>query len=608
MPTPKYGRTVTQPNVGLVFDRPPIAIPEKGLRDGNNFRVKNGVLESRNMGWERFAPTVILNGAVGLIDNFFPRNLGEKLIFGTATDLYLFDPGPETVTYLNARYNTGTASASGTAVTGVGTSWTANVRANDQIHFGDANQNSTSATWYTIQSVNSNTSITLTASAGTIANGVYTIRKRYADTTVTHWAVDTFLNDGTTGDDLWFATNGIDPVVTWNGSDATVTNHPELGFICYTLSTYSNMMIYGNITQAGDNLLSTIINSDIGLPLNAGATGTGLSEQFVAHSNSDGIINLVPMGDYLIIYSERTIVPTQFVGDPLIFTFRVALSGVGPIGGDAIADFGDFHEFVASDAGYTFDGVALSETNSHVWREILRQADPNRRRESFAHFDEENGDLIWAIPSNSDPGAGEPGQPSTVAWNEHYLEVASDPTFDGTPFSKRDFLFTTTGFYQRNTGLTWDEITEQWQNFNFAWNDQFFQNAFPLNLAGGVDGTLWVLNQTQTGDGEPLPSFVRTGRWPLTTGRERDLLTRVYPFVQRQPYNIEVGLYMGDFLSAEPDAKGTQNYDQTQVETQNHFVTFYRRGRVMELTFGSSLGEPWALEGWTYDKIDGGKR
>lgn len=604
----KYGRAVLQPNIGLVFDRPPIAIPQKGLRDGLNFRIKNGIIESRNLGWERFAPDVTLNGPVALIDNFFPRNLGEKLIFATATDIYLFDDATLSVTYLNAIYATGTASASGTAVTGTGTSWSANVRANDQIHFGSATQNDPDAVWYTIQSVNSNTSITLTGSAGTIADGVYTIRKRYSDTTVGHWAVDTFLNDGTTGDDLWFATNGIDPVVTWNGSDATVTNHPELGFICYTLATYSNMMIYGNITQSGDNLLTSIINSDVGLPLHAGSTGTGLSEQFVAHSNSDGILNLIPMGDYLIIYCERTIVPTQFVGDPLVFTFRVALSGVGPISGDAIADFGDFHEFVASDAGYTFDGVTLSETNSHVWREILRQADPNRRREAFAHFDEENGDLIWVIPSNSDPGAGQSGQPASTAWNEHYLETASDPNFDGTPFSKRDFIFTCTGFYQRNVGLAWSEVVEQWQNFNFAWNDQFFQNAFPLNIAGGVDGTLWILNQTQTAAGEPLPSFVRTGRWALNTGRERDLLTRVYPFLRTQPFLLDIGLYMTDFLSAEPVAKGTQQYDATQTSTEPHFVTFYRRGRFMELTFGSPAGEPWALEGWDYDKIDGGRR
>jgi hypothetical protein len=824
---------VLAPNYGLVFNQPPIKIPKRALRDGLNFRVKNGTLDATNLGWEKFSENWTLNGPVRLIDNFFPRGQDEKLIFATHTDIYLYDDSTDTVVFLTPSYSTGTASVSGTAVTGVGTNWDPDIDANDEIVFGVANytgQNPTGndsftkvllhmdgtdasttftdsniggsahtwtaagnaqidtaqsvfggasglfdgtgdwistpdhadfnlgtsnfsidfrfrmgggdgagiyfagqtdagaltaagssfyilrntdgtilaalsdgtafttistvsayttavntgwhhleftrsgsniyllidgvqaattaftgtvpnvatvlsigsrnnssgpfngwidefrlsvgvarhaaaftvptemylSAWLEIMTITNDTSITLTSSAGVAVAGPYTIRRLFSDAAFINWSYDTFVNDGTSGDDLWFATNGIEDVVTWNGTDATVTLHPELGFTCTTLSTYSNMMIYGNITQSGELLPSSIINSDVGLPLNAGSTGTGLSEQFVTHSGTDEILNMIPIGDYLVVYAERTIIPIQFVGDPLIFLFRVAISGIGLISSNAIGDFGDFHEFAGADAGYLFDGVTLKETNSHVWRDVLRQADPLRRRQAYGHFDEEQGDLIWSIPLNTDPGVGDVGAEPVYAFPEHYLEEG-DQGFDGSPFSKRNFPFTITGFYERATGLTWAEVVEQWGEFNFAWNDQFFQAAFPLNIAGDFGGQIYILNQTQTGDGEPLPNFVRTGRMAMRSGRERDLLTRIYPFARSLPYNLEVNLYMGDFIAGEPGSKGQELFDMNLVEGR-HFVTFYRRGRTAEFKFGSSDGNPWVLEGWDYDTKNGGLR
>lgn len=819
------------PNYGLIFDRPPLAIPQKGLQDGLNFRCKNGTLESRNMGWERFS-TFTLNGAVLLIDNFFPHSQDEKLIFGTTTDLYVYDPVTDGVKFITPNYSTGSVAGSGTALTGTGTTWTTNAKAGDEITIGssgyvgtnphgndsftkvllkfngvdasttftDVNnggfahtwtaagnaqldtadfkfgtasglfdgtgdyistpdssdltlgsldftvdvwfkvnaaggtvlrlagqidagftaagsawvvqretsnvirfavsngtsfvsidslaqytnavntgwhhvevsrsantirmfidgvfQSSTAfastipdsaanvavgtagsyvnepwngwidefrfsigvarhtanfsvetetynTQWFTIQSVNSNTSITLTGTALRIEAGQpYTIRRKFQQQTGAQWATDVFVN-APGNVDLWFATNGLDYVVTWNGTDPTVLYHPELGFTCTTLATYTNMMVYGNLVTGGQILPTSIINSDLGNPLAAGSVGTGISEQFVAYNSSDGILNLIPLGDYLIIYGERTIVPIQFVGDPLIFTFRVAMIGVGPISSYGVADFGDFHEFIGSDAGYVFDGVTLKEINSHVWRDVLRQTDPARRREAYAHFDEEQGDLIWSIPNNSDPGVGTEGSEPTVAWVEHYLEDVGN--FPGSAFSKRSFPFTASGFYERKVGLTWNDITQQWQEFNFAWNDQFFQAAFPLNMVGRADGTVYTLNQTQLANGAPLLSFVRTGRFALSSGRERDLLTRIYPWTRQLPYNLEVNLYMGDHAAGSMQSKGTQLFNMNLLEGL-HFVTFYRRGRFAEFGFSSTNGDPWILDGWDYDKVNGGRR
>jgi len=73
-------------------------------------------------------------------------------------------------------YTTGTVAVSGTAVTGTGTSWTTDrICVGSRIGFGSTDPNQIS-TWYEISAVGGNTSITLTATAGTInANSVYCI-------------------------------------------------------------------------------------------------------------------------------------------------------------------------------------------------------------------------------------------------------------------------------------------------------------------------------------------------------------------------------------------------------------------------------------------------
>ena len=68
-------------------------------------------------------------------------------------------------------YTTGTVAVSGTGVTGTGTAWnTARLSVGSRIGFGSTNPDAIT-TWYQISAIGTDTSITLTTSAGTIAAG-----------------------------------------------------------------------------------------------------------------------------------------------------------------------------------------------------------------------------------------------------------------------------------------------------------------------------------------------------------------------------------------------------------------------------------------------------
>jgi hypothetical protein len=371
------------------------------------------------------------------------------------------------------------------------------------------------------------------------------------------------------------------------------------------------MMIYGVITEVADGSYfpTSIINSEPGFPLHAGDNVTdplSISGQFQVHSGTDKIVNLIPLGDNLIVYAYSHIVPTQFVGGDTTFIFRQSISDLGPISANAIADFGDSHEFIGSDTEYNFDGVSIQATNNQVMRNILLTIDPIRSDNCFGHFDESNGDLIWSVPQTTDPGSGEVLSPAQQAYVEHYLEDV--PTGIDTPISRRSFKFTATGFYEKAEGTKWTDAAQAWSTWNFAWNNQFNALAAPLNLGGDENGQIWVFGGDQLDDGAGLPSFVRFGRKSTGSGRERNVLRRVYAFASQNPgVTLDVNVYMTDSAGGVTTQVANQEFDMALPEG-GHFVSIFRRGRYYEVEFAQPDGEAWEIAGYDVDITEGGKR
>lgn len=599
----KKSSAVLQPNLGLYFDRAPIALNSRMLSDGLNFRVKNGKLTNLNLGWQRFG-TFTLNGPVTMIRNFLKRDGTEQLVFATLTDIYRY-VSDSAVVYLTPRYQTGTVSRAGNAVTGVGTDFvTAGIKSGDEIHFGDVDFTDPSGTWDTVTGGITATTLT-TAGSGVVGSGVYTIRKKFTGTISNIWVNDIFVNASPSNSDELWITNGLDDIVRWDGSANQVEIMSSLGFKAKTLAVYSNMMIFMNLIQGGTAKPTDMINSNPGEPQNV---TTGLSEQFKVHGLVDPILRGEVLGDTLAIYSysnDGAITLAQFVGDPLVFAFRQISKGVGPIGPRAVANFGNYHEFLGPDGMYFFDGASVRAVSKHVWREVLRQQDPQRIQHAYSHFDEENADLVWSVPLTTDPNAVSTGEPF-YAFVEHYQEEPG-PNLP-TPHSKRIFPFTATGYFRRQTGLTWADLTSSWDTYNFRWNDRFFFSSFPLNLGGDDSGKIFSLNTSQNADGGALSSFVRFGRRPTLDGRFRGLVSRVYPFLTPLSTPINVTVLMADSADGDVLITDTQSFDQTQPEG-GHFTVHYRRGRYFEVQFGSNgPGEPWEVAGYDVDLRRGGRR
>lgn len=629
MPAASKSSAVIKPNLGLYLDRPPIAVPPGGLQDGLNFRIQLGQLHNLNIGWSPWqgglGSNQVLNGPVTLVELFATSEGNNFLIFGTPTDLYQWVPGTG-LEYLSPIYNTGTASASGTAVTGTGTAWNTtvggdtwvNVKAGDQISFGSASVTSPSATWFTIQSVGGAGSLTLTASAGSIANGAYTIRRRFTGSSlVTQWQTEVFVDVGSPPTDLIFFTNGLDNVVYWNGTNAQVTKELAFGFTCKTIRQFADVMVYGNCVVSGNPLETTIVTSDAGLPHNAGGAATGIAGQFIVQGGTDPIVSMQRLGTYLVIYCMHTIIVVQSVGQPLVYLFRIAVQGKGPTAADGVSIFPYNHQFIGPDGMYTFDGNTAQPVNTHVWRSILSSIDKVRAGNIFTFLDETNGEQIWSVPQTSDPGSGTQSSPNALAWTEHYLEETAGEAQSALiasamglnrPYSKRSFPFTAVGNFLNASVVTWAQLTQAWNTYNYRWTDSFFSASFPIIIAGDNSGNLYQLNVAQTGNGVALSSYITFGRRALVDGRMRALLRRVYPFVNSFPNGLNVQCAFTDFASDSVPRIATFTYSQAQTNTDAFFVPIYRRGRYVDLTFGDIAANTWLFNGYDWDVLPGGMR
>jgi len=611
----RRGRAVFAPNLGLYLGVPPLMVPERGLQDCLNVRIKQQAIEKGNLGWGPFpdadTPLNLDGKPVLLIDTFVRRNDPQELIFGNTSDLFRYNSSTDSVAYLTPRYETGTVAVTNSSptVTGTSTLWAANAKAGDFIHIGDDGETDPAAGWYQVQAVVSDTEITLTEDFdGTTASGLdYTLRQVFLGDARTAFDTETFLDaedvEGTDGD-RWYATNGVDPVVAWDG-DADQVYRPNLGDLDTALfvKRFKNIMVYGRPTVSGEILTASVRTSAIGQPENV---VTLEASEFSIHDGADAILAAHDLGELLVIYSERHVTLAQFVGPPLMFVFRTAVSGFGPKSSRAIAPFPDFHLFLGADAQYRFDGGRATYHNNHVFREIVRQISPQRLDLIHSFFDEENGELLWVTPLNSDADA-EDG-PAEQAFVHHYLEqVGENPD----PHTRRQLPATAFGFFQREGTLTWEDLEDTWEETNIRWNDQFLQEAFPLVLFGDANGNVFILNSQDTQNGVIPLSFARFSRRPTGTTIRKGVVRRIYPMLEQlasASHSVTVRLRGTDV----PDGNATTLVDlpfALAQATSKHFVSPRKSARYVEVEFRSNdTTGPWRLSGYDMDIVNGGER
>lgn len=616
--TIRRNNTVQTPNLGLYLGMAPTRIPKRAMVACQNVRIKLGRVIHDNLGWSDFpnaANKVNLDAKpVTLIDSFVKRDGATRTIFGNTTDLFEYGDISEAISYITPRYEVGTATVvnGSPVVVGVGTVWLTNVKVGDKFSFG-ATETDPAAIWYEVLTIDTDLQITLTtnyaeASAGPAA---YTIRKLFTGAIDDPWFTEKFYNGSGLGGpsatgDRWYATNGIDAVVGWDGA-ADVVYFPNLANVqtCQSLANHKNKMIYVAPTVAGAFEKYSIRTSDIGNPED---TVTGAAVELIVKDGADPLIRALPLGEQLALYGEEgSITLAQSVSIPLVYVFRTVVSDYGPISPRGIAVYPDFHDFVGADRQYRFNGAVATPINDHVWRDVLRRTTPERKGFLHSHFDEEQGELLWAVPltTDTDTAAGT----TEEVYTAHYMEDVGER--NPQPYTRREIPALCFGSYLRQSTLTWADISEAWEDFNYRWNDKFFFAQFPITLFGDALGNVFSLNTSPTKNGVPLDNSAHFARVAVGNQEFSSVIRRIYPYIEQllnSTDTVTIWLYGSDTVDGVAQLISTLTFS-TGIGTTQRFVSPRKATRYAEVEIGVDGGiNYWAVSGYAIDTVPGSGR
>lgn len=604
-PLPKSLRSpfdVIAPNFGLYLGRSGLEIPDRGFADCNNVRIKGRKVSNVNVGAAKlFEPS--LGNQVLLVDELRSSVGVNATIFGTKTDLFRYDTATNLPVYITPIYATGTiaTTSGGPNIVGTGTLWLANVKVGDKIAVGSATESAVSATWYTVLNVVDNTHITLVENyVGTTAGGKsYTARKLFTASDLDFWDADVFPDApvGTTSvlpaGDHWIATNGQE-VVAWDGNAARAvviaTSSTGLQFACKTVCFFKNMMLYGGVTDSTSVRAGYFKNSAIGDPENV---TTLEANEFAMAQSVDFLLALRRLGDYVVGYCENSINVAQFVESPFYFAIRTAAPRIGPFSARTIVNFGDYHEFIARDQAYRFDGVRLLPFGNQVFDEVLQRVDRERAEKALAAISEEQQEVYWLLPLVTDGLAAEKG--CETAWTEHYAEqVGNAPV----PFMKRDLPATAMGSYKSSPAGRWSDFTGfTFDTLSQPFVSSYFSAGYPVVLYGDEDGYIWELNSRTGIDGAaPMRSFVKTPTRPLADGNSRGIVRRVEPFIEKRTTAVAIDIQ----VNTTERVDGDETYETGSVaidHSGDRFAPYRNAGRYASVTM-STEGDEFILSGY----------
>ena len=288
-------------------------------------------------------------------------------------------------------YTVGTASASGTAVTGTGTAWqTDRIAVGSRIGFGSTNP-AAITTWFEVSAIGGDGSITLTGSAGTVTNGPYVIEELRAAVTTTSATVtngglfvakglriENFVLSGTTIP----AATTVDNIraVYWLRDAATITNTTSAGLSIVARASWQQHDVYvvdGAATTARVfryNIRSALVLTSGAANLTAGADLTVTGTQTVVGNigqNNNGRVWTASHGPgsgvpslYFVTASRVCRVPlsgitagsTTFVAD--------AMLEVPPGGTSTFAATGGMAAFDGADS---FDRLVIATTSGRMY-------------------------------------------------------------------------------------------------------------------------------------------------------------------------------------------------------------------------------------------------
>ncbi len=514
-------------------------------------------------------------------------------ILFTPKDIYHYDQSASIVNFITPKYSTGTVDVTnGSAVVaGNGTTWSTNVKAGDYLRLGGLND--VSAVWYEIQSVDSDTQVTLTANytETTQSSQAYTIRKVFTTEDSDTWRCDQFT-DSSLGD-IMVATNsggsaGTEKMVYWDGSNQV--QEVSGGYVCKDVITFKGRVIAVNTYEGGAWQTQRYRWSDVADVTTYGATAF---QDIV--DTPGGFVGGIKLenSNYLVLFKDDSKFLIRWIGGDYVFEYELinTIGSNAPHSIEVVPNIGV--TYYGSDLKFhIYNGLNDTDISSDIWN-FINNITPDNWHKIYTKYIDYNDQIRTLISIGS------------VTANNYCVVYDKNHTDKGRQYFnwyvweyKKDDSMGSLGEFWNITDYyvdvdPWkDRYVDEWDGY---WDAREYLDNSPLTMMGGEDGYIRQVDIGLDDDGETYTPYFVSKRLDF---KLPSFIKRLWKLVMwmRSETGQTVDVYTRDSDKIDWNAAVNIDIDDTDKDVVKKPVTVNRKSDVFDVKVGGT--PPWTLIGF----------
>lgn len=321
---------------------------------------------------------------------------------------------------------------------------------------------------------------------------------------------------------------------------------------CRMIANYAGFLIVGGIYEDGIHFPQRIRWTQWDQPFRwkNNTDGSGQAGYLNLSDGVDWIQNGAMLGNYLVVYKERSINTFSYVGGDEIFQQRPSITGIGLLAPGGLCNLGDEHIFIGPDNIYSYDLMEQKIAGDDIAKEFFRLLDPGYTDNITNFFIEESTLLYFGFTS--------------INSVDHTNDMALVYNTDTKAWSIRELPMTGFGYWSKNTDDAWDNDEAAWDSDDTTWDDSRDLQNSPTNLCGDAAGYIYEFGG-HSKDGADIAFSIESGLISFDEPTLLKRLKRIQFMVSREgDYNMTVEIGTAD------------NVDEPVIWRQTRYMSLSR--------------------------------
>jgi len=345
---------------------------------------------------------------------------------------------------------------------------------------------------------------------------------------------------------------------------------------------------YPYTVRWSDTYNPTTVPSDYNI-----ASTTNLAGENVLTGRYGNLIDQLPLNNANMIYAQRGVFAMDYIGSPLVFSFREVFTDDGIINRGAVATFFNQHLVVGNNDIYIHDGNSKrSIVDNRVRRTFYNAVQDTRSVTCTAIYDRSE---VWITYADEDAASVQNANKALIYnWTQDAFTFLDLPNVRAIGTSD---VLDTSGAWDNNS-QSWDDTNEYWSNASLNTTSK----GMGVYAVSPANNKVYQLLNTHSADGSPLNAYLEATKIDLdqvlgTATNNIKQIKGILPQMQGTgTVDIAVGTSMGpqDGISWQPPVV-------YQIE-QDHKIDVRASGRYFALRIASnSASDYWRLTGLDID-------